>query len=362
MGHWRKNQLTVFITEKCNLNCVYCYAKNTKSKKGDISIDIDFVKAGIDDFYKKNNALWLRFFGSGEPTCEFDLIKEILDYAREVTKNKLTCEIQTNGYFSNEIRDWLIENCDIIHISVDGPPEIQDAYRPTKGNGPSSSIVLSNVKYIAEKCPEKVAIRFTVTKGTLNKQKEIIRFFIKFGVKYIFSDPEFNAVGSKDKNNRISLMDYSESYIDAWKYAKQQNIYYGSFLTVNFDEHVQISCRACIPAPHLTLDGYVSCCDMVYLKNEKLIKLIYGKFDKYTKKITYDIKAIDNLRNRDVNHLSKECKSCEIIDNCAGYCLGEIYNETGSIFGRKENVCEAMKYLAQHIPCNTGILYPFFHP
>jgi hypothetical protein len=47
--------------------------------------------------------------------------------------------------------------------------------------------------------------------------------------------------------------------------------------------------------------------------------------------------------------------------NCAGYCLGEVVNETGSLFGQKPSTCEAIRLLATEIELNQGC-YSHLHP
>ena len=72
----------------------------------------------------------VRFFGAGEPTVEFELLKRIHKYAVEKGGDAVTFEIQTNGAFTDAVAIWLKNNINIIWISCDGTPEIHDAHRP----------------------------------------------------------------------------------------------------------------------------------------------------------------------------------------------------------------------------------------
>ena len=62
------------------------------------------------------------------------------------TKDKITVELQTNGTFSQSTRDWIAENVDVIWVSCDGEPYIQDKQRPFVNGKPTSSIVEENFK------------------------------------------------------------------------------------------------------------------------------------------------------------------------------------------------------------------------
>ena len=353
MAHCRKKCLSILLTDDCNLKCKYCYCGEERKKN---SINVKFVKCAIDDFYKQGNKLFIRFFGNGEPTLEFEKIKEIYEYTIKLDK-EATFEIQTNGVFNEEIAKWIGQHIDIVWISYDGTTDVNDFYRATFNNKSVSNIVEKNIKYLNEKVKE-LGVRATIGKKNLYKQKEIIDKMQEMRVKHIYSDLMFADVNNKlYYEDEINPSEYAKEFLKARKYAEEKQIYYGSFFTINFDEKTNISCRACIPMPHLTVDGYVSCCDMGYADG-KLQELIYGKYDEKNNKIIYDNDKIKNIQARTVDNL-KQCKDCEIKYYCAGGCIGEAINENGTIFSIKEKNCEAIKFLAKDL---LGKKIPVLHP
>lgn len=354
MPHCKKNCISLFMTNQCNLACIYCYCEKTQKKQ---TIDPEFVKAGIDDFFGKFGHVYLRLFGDGEPTIEFEKMKEFISYSR-VKDKKAVIELQTNGFFSKEIADYIVKNIQIVWISCDGPDDIQNYYRPTKINTASSGIVEENIKYIAKKV-EKLGVRITIGEKNIKRQKEIVDYFYGLGVKYVYTDLLFKPVNCHLGIEITSPLEYAKQFIKAKKYAESLGIFYGSFFEINFDGKTDISCRACNPSPHLTTDGYVTCCDMAH--NGKVFPvMVYGKYNSKNKKITYYKNKIKVIQSRRVDNLD-ECKNCDIKYNCAGGCLGEALNETGTIFSIKKENCEAIKFLAKHIPLNKKP-YPVFHP
>ena len=51
MGHFRKNIISILLSENCNLACRYCYINELRRAKTEFrSISIDFAKRGVDDF------------------------------------------------------------------------------------------------------------------------------------------------------------------------------------------------------------------------------------------------------------------------------------------------------------------------
>ena len=215
-----------------------------------------------------------------------------------------------------------------------------------------------NIKYLAKKI-EKLGVRVTIGEKNVKRQKEVIDYFNNLGVKYIYTDLLFKSVNCDLGIEKTSPIEYAKQFIKSKKYAENLGIFYGSFFEINFDGKTDISCRACNPSPHLTTDGYVTCCDMAY--NGKVFPtMVYGKYNSKTKKIIYDKNKINVIQSRRVDNLI-ECKDCDIKHNCAGGCLGEALNETGTIFGIKRENCEAIKFLAKRLPLNKKPL-PVFHP
>lgn len=366
MGHWRKQQIAFFMTTRCNLSCRYCYAPKLKVEKCDQRLSFEFAKKGIDDFFAQNDSRQIRYYGVGEPTMEFDLMKRIREYAYEQAGEELVVELQTNGFFSKRVADWIVRNVDILWISCDGPPEIQDYWRPTVMGGRSSGVVESNIKFFAKQGHMQVGVRATLASSMVNRQQEIVDYFSGLGIKYICAEPvsapTYSILNDTMKNEPI---EFAKGFLGAQKKAKELGAFYMSLRMVNFDEEVNIACRACVPCPQLTTDNYVSCCDRAPFGPNYLFgplqELVYGVYDQKKNKIIYDEEKIERIRLRNTTTLEKgPCKGCKLVRHCAGGCVGEAVNETGNLYGIKADSCTVTRYLANYLPLNSG-LYPCLH-
>ena len=367
-SHYKKEMISIFMKTKCNLNCDYCFTnKNQNEHKGQ-TISFDFVKRGIDDYFSQNYMRHVRFFGAGEPTVEFDLLQRIHNYALEKGGSAVSFEIQTNGAFSDRVANWLKNNIDIIWISCDGTPEIQDMHRPFLDPNikkKSSEVIEKNIRILrGEDSKSFVGMRATITEENIHKQIEMIDYFYSLGIHNIWVDPIFPSVGesaSTDKNE-FDTMAFAEEFLKAAEYAHSKRVFYGSILTCNFNDAVNKHCRACLPVPHLTTDGYVSACDMALFgkDNNHMSPLIYGKWDENTDTIYYDDKKIERIRMRTTENM-QHCEMCPAKEHCGGYCLGEVLNETGDLFGRKSGVCQAICYLDKKLSPQLR-KYKYTHP
>lgn len=145
----------IFVTKGCNLNCKYCFEANSEKssknelKKLDVKKTANFILNHLDK--KRNNVV---FYG-GEPLLNQKWIEEFV----ELMKNKnLTFTLQTNGMLLDKIDDFILENLDFIHISIDGNKQITDKFR---GNG-TYDVVLSNIRKIKPKFKGKIVARMTL--------------------------------------------------------------------------------------------------------------------------------------------------------------------------------------------------------
>ena len=358
MGYFRKNMITIMMTNICNLNCRYCYIgdKNIHGQK----IDVEFAKQGIKDFFENNENPAVRFFGEGEPIVAFEEIVELKKYADSISKKKVIYEIQTNGVFSHEKAEWLRDNMDVVNVSIDGPAHINSQLRANHRNDDVTDMVVSNIKILLQNPSLRLAVRSTICSINVDCMKEMVDFFAALGVKNMFAERVCWAVGSSGQDISIDPKLFVDRFYEAKMYAQSKGIYYSCLYEINFDEKVCIACRSCLPAPHLTIDKYVSCCDMCVSNDSVLNEMIYGKYNSDLGKIEYFEDRIQNIKRRNVKEMPA-CKECDIKYHCAGSCFGEALNETGDILGVKQETCEAIKYLwekhgKQPIPVT------YFHP
>lgn len=379
MGFWRSKQLTFIMTNQCNIDCTYCYPGNYKY--GNMEIDMDFARRGIHDFLieeKLGPLDRIRYFGIGEPTTKFTLMKQIQEYIYQNVVNEkghhIYSEIQTNGVFSETVAHWIGENLDTICISCDGFPQIHDKQRPFKNGKPTSAIIERNVG-ILRQYDIDVGMRATITSLSqdVDTQKTIIDYAQDVGYQYLYFHPMIPEQGTDKFHNddtpyNIDPLGFSTNYVEAWKYAREKkDIFVGNHFTINFDEKAPIYCRANLPSPQLTLDKYVSCCDEALYGDPKyggdrFKKLIIGKYNKENNEIELFPDRIADIRHFRCVHNMDGCKDCEIAENCAGGCLGEALFSTGDPFKKlSDGYCEAIKYLARHIPMNQGE-FRYRHP
>jgi radical SAM protein with 4Fe4S-binding SPASM domain len=343
-----------------------------RKSKLEQTLPLHIAKSGVDYFFATNSSRHVRFYGPGEPTQEFELLKQITEYAQSKS-DCVTVEIQTNGVFGKRVREWMLDNLNIIWVSFDGLPDTQNFNRPTQKGFPSAPILEDNVTWFNNNKGDRnlmVGARVTMTEKNINQQCEMVDYFLDLGIQYVWTNPLFFAVdkipicedSAKLNSYSFDMDKYINNYLEAFRYAKTKNVFWGSFLGVNFDGESPYHCRACTPVPHFTPDGYVSACDMVVLGADAyhMDCLIYGKWDEETQNFIFDKRKVEALQQRASTADSfVHCSSCSAKLHCGGYCLGEVVNETGKLNGVPKN-CNAVRRLLKEL--GTCAPYEYLHP
>jgi len=337
------------------------------------TLSFEIAKAGIDFFFSKNLSRHIRFYGPGEPTQEIGLMKQIVNYARSIAGDKLTVELQTNGVFAETDRDWLLNYLNIMWVSFDGEPDVHDAQRHFPNGSPTSPYIEENIRWLVAHKKEQnfmVGARVTITDKNVERQKNMVDYFSNLGITYIWSDPLFPSVGiipaCSDKEKMdvfgFDMNRYVDTYIESTQYAKEKGVFYGSFLTCNFDGKTNKHCRACTPVPHFTPDGYISACDLVTFGENAhhMDCFVYGKWNPIAKSFDIFSDKLNALRQRTTENM-EHCKRCSAKEYCGGYCLGEIVNETGQLCGQKTYTCMAIRKLLSVLG-TSEIPYIYMHP
>ena len=70
-------QLTLFLTNTCNLNCVYCYEQHKDKRFMTFDCAIEWIKKCLTD--KSNKYVTIYLFG-GEPLLQYPLVKRICEW------------------------------------------------------------------------------------------------------------------------------------------------------------------------------------------------------------------------------------------------------------------------------------------
>ena len=266
-GEFAPVHVTLFLTDACNLRCIYCYARGGDSPTP-VVIPMEAARAGID-FVAENarrkgeRAFSVGFHGAGEPTVAWDAYTELVRYTRRKAEEldlDVSCATCTNGVMSEAHARWVAEHTDAATVSADGLPEYHDLQRP-KATGKGSFRELERTLGIFDDHDFFYAIRATITEHNVRTMAEMVEFFDdRFHVGDLQFDPLIYSGRCATTGCQAAPDDvYVEEYIRAYDTARSRDRLLG-FSCLSFTGLKTFYCCAVSDGFTVTHDGYVTAC------------------------------------------------------------------------------------------------------
>ena len=199
------NGATLFLTENCNLNCVYCYENDGRhSKCMDKEVATKTLEFLKDNSFDKN--INISLFG-GEPLLSIDLIEFVIEEAKRLKiHDKIQYSLTTNGTIMNKkIFDILEKNKIGIALSIDGSDIQQNKNRPFKGGKESFELINQNVYEYFFKLKENLVVRSTITKNNTDI-KDIYNQIEKYDLELLI----ISLASTDDSSIKLSDNEYKE--------------------------------------------------------------------------------------------------------------------------------------------------------
>ena len=231
--------LCLHICHDCNLKCQYCFAdEGTYHTRNRAHMSFEVGKNAIDFLVQhsgKRHNLEVDFFG-GEPLMNFDVVKQIVEYARSIEDKvgkKFSFTMTTNCILlSDDKIEWLNKEMNNIVLSIDGRQEIHDEVRRTvNGKSAFDAIIKNALKLRKVRGDKTYYVRGTYTAKNLDFAKDV-EYLNDIGFDQISMEPVVtNIEGLKITEEMLPtiLKEYeklAEIYIDRRKTDKWFNFFH----------------------------------------------------------------------------------------------------------------------------------------
>ncbi len=193
--------LCLHIAHTCNLNCSYCFASQGKYHGDRAVMSFEVGKAALDFLVANSGTrrnLEVDFFG-GEPLMNFDVVKELVAYARSIEKEKnknFRFTLTTNGLLiDDDVIDFANRECSNVVLSLDGRKEIHDRFRVDyAGNGSFDRIVPKFKKLVDARGGKNYYMRGTFTHANPDFLNDI-KVMLDLGFNELSMEPVVCAAG-----------------------------------------------------------------------------------------------------------------------------------------------------------------------
>ncbi len=148
--------LCLHVAHTCNLNCDYCFASQGKFHGERALMSFEVGRRALDFLIENSGArknLEVDFFG-GEPLMNWDVVKELVRYARSIETQhgkNFRFTLTTNGMLiDDDVIDFANKEMSNVVLSLDGRKEINDLKRVDYAGNGSYDIIVPKFKRLVE--------------------------------------------------------------------------------------------------------------------------------------------------------------------------------------------------------------------
>ena len=341
--------LCLHIAHTCNLNCSYCFASQGKyhGERAVMSYEVgrralDFL---IENSGNRHN-LEVDFFG-GEPLLNFDVVKQLVAYARSIEKkhNKnFRFTLTTNGMLiDDDVIDFANRECDNVVLSLDGRREIHDRFRVDySGRGSFDTIVPKFQKLVSARGGEKYYMRGTFTHANPDFLEDI-KVMLDLGFRELSMEPVVCAPGDPAELTESDMEIVKDQYeklaelmLERHKAGDPFTFYhYMIDLTGGPCIYKRISgCGSGTEYMAVTPWGDLYPCHQFVGEEKYKLGDIYSGVTNTAAQCEF---ASCNVYKK------PDCRDCWARLYCSGGCAANAYHATGSVTGTYKPGCELFK-------------------
>lgn len=341
--------LCLHIAHTCNLNCSYCFASQGKYH-GDRALMTFEVGKQAFDFLIANSGtrknLEVDFFG-GEPLMNFEVVKQLVAYARSIEKEKgknFRFTLTTNGVLlDDDVTDFLNREMNNVVLSLDGRKEVHDHFRRDyAGNGSYDRIVPNFQRFVEKRGGKGYYVRGTYTHENTDFTNDILHM-ADLGFRELSMEPVVCPPGDPyaltEDDLPVLMEQYEKLSLEMLRREKK-----GEGFTF-YHYMIDLKNGPCI---YKRITGCGS-------GTEYMAVTPWGELfpcHQFVGDPKYSLGNIwDGVTNKAVQdefrhcnaYARKECKDCWARLYCSGGCAANAYHATGSISGVYEYGCELFK-------------------
>ncbi len=341
--------LCLHIAHTCNLNCSYCFASQGKYHGERALMSFETGKRALDFLVENSGTrrnLEVDFFG-GEPLMNFEVVKQLVEYARSIEKqnNKnFRFTLTTNGLLiDDDVIDFANREMSNVVLSLDGRKEVHDRYRVDyNGVGSWEKIVPKFQELVKRRGGKDYYMRGTFTHANTDFLKDIEKM-LELGFSELSMEPVVCAKGDKEELTEADLPILFDQY-EKLAELMLKNDREGKPFTF-YHYMIDLSGGPCI---YKRISGCGSGTEYMAVTPQGELYPCH-QFVGDEKFRLGDI--WQGVTNTEIQkefakcnvYAHKECEDCWARLYCSGGCAANAYHSTGSVTGVYEYGCKLFK-------------------
>ena len=341
--------LCLHVAHTCNLNCSYCFASQGKYHGDRAVMSLEVGKRALDFLIEHSGSrtnLEVDFFG-GEPLMNFDVVKELVAYAREREKEchkNFRFTLTTNGMLiDDDVIDFANRECSNVVLSLDGRKEIHDRFRVDHaGRGSWEQIVPKFQKLVEAREGKNYYMRGTFTHANPDFLKDIEEM-LRLGFTELSMEPVVCAADDPSALTEEDLPIVMEQYEKLAELMLKRHREGKPFTFYHY--MIDLKGGPCI---YKRISGCGSGTEYMAVTPWGDLYPCHQFVGEERFKLGNVFDGVDNHEVQDefmaCNVYSRpECKDCWAKLYCSGGCAANAYHATGSVTGVYAYGCELFR-------------------
>ena len=324
-GPFSPGSVSLLPTTDCNLRCLYCAPG--AGGAGSLYMPKQVCDAALQyqaeivrrDGLKK---LGVYYFG-GEPFVAWELVQHCDKRGRELAAGlgvPFDVNCTTNAFMSETHARWVARHISFALVSLDGPAELNDFYRPTR-KGLGTYHIIERTLRVFENEVLPYALRCSVDDRIVKRLPEIVDFYCsKFKPTKINLEPLIQhgrclETGLRSPNPAA----FVRGIVEAGKAARQNGVPL-KLTTAQTERLAQSNCPVAQDNFVVAPDGLVAAC---YGANHRgsvhSADYAIGEVNPATCQVHIDQDKVERVRSYAVANIPR-CKGCFAKWHCSGGC------------------------------------------
>ncbi len=341
--------LCLHIAHTCNLNCSYCFASQGKYHGERAVMSFEVGKRALDFLVENSGSrrnLEVDFFG-GEPLMNFEVVKQLVAYARSIEKEKnknFRFTLTTNGLLiDDDVIDFANREMSNVVLSLDGRKEIHDRFRVDyAGNGSFDRIIPKFQKLVKSRNNKNYYMRGTFTHANPDFLTDI-KTMLDLGFTELSMEPVVCASGDPSELTEADLPIVLEQYEKLASLMLKRDDEGKPFTFYHY--MIDLSGGPCI---YKRISGCGSGTEYMAVTPWGDLYPCHQFVGEEKFKLGDIWNGVDNveIQNEFLEcnvYARSECKDCWAKLYCSGGCAANAYHSTGSVKGVYEYGCKLFR-------------------
>ena len=341
--------LCLHVAHTCNLNCSYCFASQGQYQGDRAIMSFEVGKQALDFLMENSKGrrnLEVDFFG-GEPLMNFDVVKQLVAYARskekEMGKN-FRFTLTTNGVLiDDDVIDFANREMSNVVLSLDGRKEVHDRYRVDyAGKGSWEKIVPKFQKLVEAREGKNYYMRGTFTHANPDFLKDIEKMlelgFTELSMEPVVCAPD--APSALTQEDKPIVMEQYEKLAELMLKRHREGkpfTFYHYMIDLKSGPCIFKRVSGCgSGTEYMAVTPWGDLYPCHQFVGEEAFKL-GDVWQGVTNKAVQGEFAACNVYSR------PECADCWAKLYCSGGCAANAYHATGAITGTYEYGCELFR-------------------